>query len=153
MRALEEALSLTLPITRSFEGVSLHPYHDPVGLPTIGYGHLLSHIAWQELEKWPPIDMQTAEDLLVKDLQRSAKAVLSLIKIDLYPGQLAAILDFTFNVGAGNFQLSTLRRLINGGEFAAVPEQLRRWVFARAVRLPGLVRRRQAEIELWRAHS
>lgn len=127
----------------------IEPYYDPVGLPTIGYGHLLSRTAWESLSRFPAISVEQAEALLRADLAKAASAVLGLVKVKLKPNQLAALIDFVFNAGGGNFEISTLRKVINRGDFAAVPGQLMRWVYAKGVRLPGLVKRRRAEAELW----
>lgn len=125
------------------------PYYDPVGFPTVGYGHLLSREPWSALDRWPAITEAEADVLLARDMARAAKAVLRLIDVPLTEGQFAALIDFTFNVGAGNLQLSTLRRVVNREDYDEVPNQFRRWVFARGVKLPGLVRRRDDEIALW----
>lgn len=60
-------------------------------------------------------------------------------------GQLAAIVDFTFNLGAERLQTSTLRRCINQLDWAAAVTELRRWVYGGGKVLPGLVTRREAE--------
>lgn len=140
-----ETLHDPLPATEKL----YEPYHDPVGFPTIGYGHLLSREPWASLDRWLPITEAEADALLDRDMSRAAGAVLRLIEVPLTDGQFAALTDFTFNVGAGNLELSTLRRVINRGGYPEAPNQLRRWVFARGVKLPGLVRRRNDEIGLW----
>jgi Phage lysozyme len=60
--------------------------------------------------------------------------------------RLAAIVDFTFNLGAGRLQTSTLRRRINQRDWHNAAQELRRWVYGGGKVLPGLVARRQAEI-------
>jgi len=60
-------------------------------------------------------------------------------------GRLAAIVDFTFNLGAGRLQTSTLRRRVNQRDWPAAASELRRWVYGGGRVLPGLVARRQAE--------
>lgn len=127
----------------------IEPYYDPVGLPTIGYGHLLSRTAWAPLGQFPAISIEQAEALLRADLAKAAGAVLRLLKVKLSPNQLAALIDFVFNAGAGNFEISTIRRVVNRGDLTGVPAQLMRWVYAKGVKLPGLVKRRRAEAELW----
>ncbi len=139
-----EALHDPKPATALYE-----PYHDPVGFPTIGYGHLLSREPWAPLDRWAPITEAEADALLSRDMARAADAVLRFIAVPLADGQFAALVDFTFNVGAGNLESSTLRRVINRAEYGEAPRQFRRWVFARGVKLPGLVRRREDEIALW----
>ena len=62
--------------------------------------------------------------------------------------RLAAIVDFTFNLGAGRLQTSTLRRRVNQRDWNAAASELRRWIYGGGRVLPGLVARRQAEIAL-----
>jgi lysozyme len=133
------------------EGLRLQPYHDPVGFPTIGYGHLLSREPWAPLERWKPITPSEAHDLLNIDLARAASAVLRMVKVPLTDAQYAALVDFAFNCGAGNLQASTLLRLVNAERHDEVPPQFLRWVYARGVRLAGLVNRRTAEAALYQA--
>lgn len=129
----------------------IEPYYDPVGLPTIGYGHLLSRQAWAPLSQFPAITVAQAEALLRSDLMKAAAAVMRMVKVTLNANQIAALIDFVFNAGSGNFEISTIRRVINRGDLSAVPAQLMRWVYARGVKLPGLVKRRRVEAELWMA--
>jgi GH24 family phage-related lysozyme (muramidase) len=68
-----------------------------------------------------------------------------MIKVPLNQQQLDALISFTFNCGAGSLSVSTLRARLNRGDYAAVPHELNKWVFSSGKRLPGLVRRRQAE--------
>lgn len=62
--------------------------------------------------------------------------------------KLAAIVDFTFNLGAGRLQTSTLRRRVNQRDWVAAGQELRRWVYGGGKVLPGLVARRAAEVSL-----
>jgi lysozyme len=52
---------------------------------------------------------------------------------------------FTFNCGEGSLRRSTLRRRLNAGNRSAVRSELMKWVYSGGKKLPGLVRRRQAE--------
>jgi lysozyme len=63
-------------------------------------------------------------------------------------GRLAAIVDFTFNLGAGRLQTSTLQRRVNQRDWAAVASELHRWVYGGGRVLPGPVARREAEARL-----
>lgn len=137
---------VTSPWADSFEGDA---YHDPVGYATIGYGHLLSRKPWVELDQFEPITEADGLALLIKDMDRALMSVLRLIEHPLEDQQYAALVDFAFNCGSGNLQASTLRRVINRGELGEAPRQFRRWVHARGVKLAGLVRRREAEVEMW----
>jgi lysozyme len=58
---------------------------------------------------------------------------------------VAAYTSFTYNVGVGAFEKSTLLRKLNGGDRVAACNELPRWVYARGVKLPGLVNRRREE--------
>jgi lysozyme len=62
------------------------------------------------------------------------------------PGKLAALIDFTYNLGAGNLQASTLRKRVNAGRWNDVPTELRKWVMAKGRIQRGLRIRREAEI-------
>ncbi len=87
--------------------------------------------------------------MLRRDVQVAERAVLRLIDVPLTDGQYDALVSFTFNLGAGALQRSTLRRKVNREEHADVPAQLMRWVVAGGKRLRGLARRREAEASLY----
>ena len=119
------------------------PYICPAGYWTIGYGHLCE-------PTHPPITEVEAENYLASDLQTALAATLRYCPVLATEpeGRLAAIVDFTFNLGAGRLQASTLRRRINQRDWVAAGKELRRWVYGGGKVLPGLVARRQAEIFL-----
>lgn len=120
-----------------------HPYVCPAGYWTIGYGHLCD-------PKHPPITEEEAEVYLAADIQTALVATLRYCPVLATEPEvrLAAIVDFTFNLGAGRLQTSTLRRRINQRDWLAAKAELMRWVRGGGVVLPGLVRRRQAEAPL-----
>ncbi|MCX7185296.1 MAG: lysozyme [Nitrosospira sp.] len=91
-----------------------------------------------------------AEVFLARDLITALNATLRYCPIlTTEPeGRLAAIVDFTFNLGAGRLQTSTLRRRVNQQDWAIAAQELRRWVYGGGVVLPGLVIRREAEVAL-----
>ncbi len=128
-----------------FEGFSPVVYRCPAGLATIGYGHVLT--PGEQLEQ--PMTEAKAHQLLRQDVSIAEHAVIRLISVPLTQGQFDALVSFTFNLGAGALQRSTLRRVINRGDHAAVPTQLMRWVYAAGRILPGLIARRQAESRLY----
>lgn len=121
-----------------------HPYICPAGFWTIGYGHLCD-------PKHPPITEAEAEVYLTHDLQTAQMATLHYCPVlGTEPeGRLAAIVDFTFNLGAGRLQTSTLRRRINQRDWPGAAAELRRWVYGGGKVLPGLVARRKAESALF----
>lgn len=144
MRMSETGLSLI----RHFEGFSATPYRCPAGYLTIGYGHVLA-----PGEDFQLIDHAKAGHLLQQDVKQAEQAVAALIEVALRPHQFDALVSFTFNLGSGALQRSTLRRVVNRGEHDEVPAQLQRWVFAGGRRLPGLVCRRHAESRLYQGFS
>ena len=150
--ATDPALRIAASIADDFEGLRLEAYHDVVGYPTIGYGRLLSREPWADLALWAPLESrEQAFEMLRVDMTRALNSVWRLILLPLNDHQEAALADFAFNCGGGNLQASTLRRVVNRGEFDEAPRQFRRWVFARGRKLRGLVRRREAEAALFMA--
>jgi lysozyme len=147
--ALDLTLARAAELTRHFEGCRLTAYRCPAGYWTIGWGHLLSLNPHADLSGHPAITQADADRLLEEDLRKAAGAVLAQTKVPLTDGQLAALTDFVFNLGPVNFKTSTLRVVVNEGRHEDVPGQLRRWVYSRGVKLPGLVRRREAEIGVY----
>ena len=119
------------------------PYICPAGFWTIGYGHLCD-------PKHSPITEAEAEVYLARDLQSALAATLRYCPVLATEpeSRLAAIVDFTFNLGAGRLQTSTLRRRINQRDWGAAATELRRWVYGGGKVLPGLFARREAEISL-----
>ena len=119
------------------------PYVCPAGYWTIGYGHLCD-------SKHPPITEAEAEVYLARDLRTALAATLRCcpVLVTEPEGRLAAIVDFTFNLGAGRLQTSTLRRRVNQRDWVAAGQELLRWVYGGGRVLPGLVARRGAEAAL-----
>lgn len=142
-------VELAAALCRRFEGFYSAPYICPAGVPTVGYG-ATAYLDGRRVQLTdPPISREAAERLLMLSLQRHyLPAVLRLCPGADTPERRAVLLDFAFNLGAGNLKASTLRKCVNSGEWHRVPEQLRRWVNGGGKRLPGLVARREAEILL-----
>jgi lysozyme len=140
-----------LMLIKQFEGFSPTIYLDAAGLPTIGYGHLLHH-SEEEMFK-NGITESVAQALLIKDVLRAEQAVLRLITVPLTNGQFDALVSFTFNLGSGALQRSTLRRKVNREGHADVPAELMKWVWAGGKKLKGLVKRRSAEGNLYNLNN
>ena len=138
-----------LDLIKHFEGFEPEVYLDAAGYPTIGYGHLIRKEEG-DMYKYG-ITEAAAEALLAKDVWSAERAVLRLIKVPLSDGQFDALVSFTFNLGSGALQRSTLRRKVNREEHGAVPREFRRWVWAGGRKLRGLIRRRNAETMLYSA--
>lgn len=136
-----------LELIKSYEGFSATPYICPAGWLTVGFGHVVR----QGEDFKDGISEAEAIELLAADLSIAERAVLRYISVPLTDNQFAALVSFTFNLGGGALQRSTLRRIINREEHDDVPAQLMRWVRAGGRVSRGLVRRRIAEGELYQA--
>jgi lysozyme len=144
--------SAAIELAKQFEGFHrvaravpgrAHPYICPAGYWTIGYGHLCD-------PKQPPITEAEAECYLADDMQIAISATLRCCPVLATEPEdrLAAIVDFTFNLGAGRLQTSTLRRRINQRDWTNAVTELARWVYGGGKVLPGLVTRRATEASL-----
>lgn len=134
-----------LALLKTSEGFRSAVYLDANGLPTIGYGHKLLHP-----ESFPNgVDKAQASEILELDVAVAAGAVLRLVRVPLTQGQFDALVDFTFNLGAGRLNGSTLLRNLNTGQYAAAAGQLLRWDHAGSRELAALTTRRKAEFALW----
>jgi len=142
-----------IELSKRFEGfeckvkrgieITAVPYICPAGFWTIGYGHLCD-------PKHPPITEAEAEAYLARDLQTALSAALRYCPVLATEPEerLAAIVDFTFNLGSGRLQTSTLRRRVNQRDWGASAQELSRWIYGGGKVLPGLVARRKVEAAL-----
>lgn len=149
-------------LLRKWEGLSTEVYLDSGGAPTIGIGHLLTRsertsgkivIGDREGDYREGLTEEQCMELLAQDLGESEDCVNRKVKVPLTQNQFDALVSFVLNVGCQAFAGSTLLRTLNAGRYEDVPAQLRRWVFDNGVRVPGLVNRREKEIDLWSATS
>lgn len=136
-----------LEIIKTFEGFRARQYVCPAGYPTIGYGHVVK--AGEDFTQG--VSEEQAEILLKSDLAIAKQAVVRNIKVKLTENQFSSLISFVYNVGGGALQRSTLRQKLNRGEYEAVPGELLKWIYAGGRKLPGLVKRRLAEAELFSA--
>jgi lysozyme len=137
---LESAATLV----KEFEGCRLVAYRCPAGVWTIGWGH-----TGPEVRKGLTITQEQADELLEQDLGSVLSGVDRLVTVDLSVGQTAALVSFAYNVGLGALKHSTLLRLLNAGAKEAAAAELAKWTRAAGRVLPGLVRRRAAEMEMF----
>lgn len=152
-RVCDDAVNLI----KSFEGLHrvgsdglVYAYHDAIGFPTIGYGRLLSRVAFEDLSKYKPITKDDAEVLLRQDLDKFARSVTNMLQVKVTDNQFGALVSLCFNIGAGNLKSSTLIRMLNrGDDLVDVADQFLRWNKAGGRILKGLTRRRVAERALF----
>lgn len=139
MRTGDEGISLI----RYFEGCRLDAYLCPAGVWTIGYGHT------KGVKEGDTIDQEAAEAFLIEDLEEFEGYVTEMVEVPLSQSQFDALVSWTFNLGPGNLERSTLLAKLNQGEYTDVPFEIKRWTRAGGVILPGLVKRRNAEAALF----
>ncbi len=133
-----------IKIIKKFEGFSTRPYFCPGGLMTIGFGHVI-----KRGESFSIICKETAERILMQDIEIALDAVQKLITFPLTENQIGALASFTFNIGAPNLEKSTLRKKINQGLLIEASNEMLRFVYSKGQILPGLDKRRKEERELF----
>lgn len=141
----------TRELVKMFEGLRLRAYLCSAGRWTIGWGHTSGVTAGDS------ITADEAGEFFEHDLNEAAEHVDRLVRVPLTDNQRGALISFVFNFGAIKFMSSTLREVLNRGEYDRVPGELRRWTKKtdphthQKVVERGLVRRREAEVALWMA--
>jgi lysozyme len=148
-----QALTLAADLCRFFEGFSSKPYICPAGYPTIGYGTVYKPDGTKVTMQDAPISRELANDWLMRELQHNYMAGVLKASPTLITNErlLAAITDFAYNLGVGRYRASTLKRRVDANDLLGVETELSKWIRGGGKVLPGLVKRRQAEIDLIRS--
>lgn len=140
-------LALCRPLTEASESCRLTAYPDPAtgGAPwTIGWGATGAGISpgtvWTQAQ---------ADSRLTLDLNARADIVDRYVTALLTPAKKAALVDFVFNVGEGNFAGSTLLKRLNAGDYQGAADEFPKWNLANGKVMPGLVTRRKRERDLF----
>ncbi len=131
-------------LIRRFESLRLAVYHDPIGIRTIGYGHVMV----PGLDKFTTITEDQADALLARDVALRSTWVPHFIQVPLNDNQFSALVSLVFNVGVEPLA-HTLGMLLNAADYDGAAEQFARWNRAGGRVMPGLVERRAAERELF----
>ena len=132
-----------LNLIETSEGCRTTAYQDSVGVWTIGYGHT-SNVSPGET-----CTLQQAQEWLQQDVSGAEYVVNTVVKAPLNQNQFDALVDFVFNLGSGNFQSSTLLKLLNAGDYQGASNEFPKWNHAGGVVVPGLTTRRLAEQKLF----
>ena len=146
------------------EGVRTRPYRCPALLWTVGVGHVIdpNHIRVKFEDRknialpddWNRVlSMAEVDRILAEDLANFERGVLRLCPTGLTQGRFDALVSFSFNVGLGNLQRSTIRMKHNRGDFEEAAEAFMQWTKAGGKELPGLVKRRKDEKALYSTAS
>jgi lysozyme len=143
-----------LKLIKSFEGCEkkagrghFRAYVDPVGIPTIGWGH--TNATGRQFDLTAVWTQAECDDALREDLEKFEAGVRNLVRVELEPFQFDALVSFAYNCGIGNLKSSTLLRKVNKGDFAGAASEFGKWNKAGGRVLPGLTRRRAAEATLF----
>ena len=131
------------------EGFVRKPYQDPIGLWTVGVGHLIGDGKKLPKEWNKEFTDEEVDNILCEDLERFEIGIQRLTKVPLTQSQFDALVSFSFNVGLGNFQSSTLRSKLNRGDYEGASNEFPKWRKAGGKILKGLVRRRADERNLF----
>lgn len=132
---------------KSHEGEILKVYLDPVGLPTVGVGHLVK--PGESYKVGQRITREESTRLLQSDLRRFERAVNAAVTVPITQNQFDALVSFSFNVGEAAFRRSSVLKNLNNRRFSKAADALLLWNKGGGRVLPGLVRRRREERELF----
>lgn len=132
-----------IDLVKFFEGFEAKAYLCPANVWTIGYGRT------RNVKEGDVVNEKQAERDLLEELEEFGHQVSSTVKVSLEQSQFDALTSWTYNLGVGNLQSSTLLKKLNSGDKNSVPSEMLRWNKAAGKVLAGLTRRREAEAKLW----
>jgi len=136
-------------VISSFEGFDQVAVYDVTGY-AVGYGSHYNYDKQRQVQKGDIIDKATAKQWLINDAQKDYAFVQSIVQVPITDNQLLALSSFSYNVGRGNLQNSTLLKLLNAGnDIPVVANEFDKWVYSAGVKSDGLKKRRQAEKQLF----
>ena len=139
---------LGLALIKYYEGYRATPYRCAAGKITVGYGHVIGN-GLQLPDEWNrKFSLGEIDELLRTDLARFEQGVSRYCPVYLTQSQFDALVSFSFNLGLGVLQRSTLRQKINRGD-ADAAKVILKYNMAGGRILKGLTRRRQAEYNLF----
>jgi lysozyme len=132
-----------IELVKHFEGFEEQAYLCPANVWTIGYGRT------RNVKEGDLVSEPQAERDLKEELDEFSEQVLRVVDVELTQNEFDALTSWTYNLGVGNLQSSTLLKKLNTGDKNSVPSEMLRWNKAAGKVLEGLTRRRQAEADLW----
>jgi lysozyme len=135
-----------LTLTKNFEGCRLSAYADQGGVWTVGYGH-----TGPGVHAGLTITQDQADTFLISDVAGAVACVNRLVTSSIVQCQFDALVDFTFNLGCACLASSTLLRAVNAGDFDGAANEFLRWDHVSGMVVSGLLRRRQAEAQMFSA--
>jgi lysozyme len=140
-----------IALIRKYEGLRLQAYICPSGLATIGFGATFYENGTR-VQLGDKISRDRADQLLMFQVKLFAEEVRRTIKSNINDNQLGALVSFCFNVGGAAFSKSTLARKVNTNpNDSTIRNEFMRWTRGGGKVLPGLVKRREEEANLYYA--
>lgn len=131
--------ALAVGMIAVFEGCYTYAYRDPVGIPTVCFGHI------EDVQMGDRYTKDQCKQMLLDDLPRYQAQVDQCIHVPMPPHRQAAILSFTYNVGGGALCKSSVARGLNKGDVQGGCDALLLYRYAKGIPLPGLKTRREEE--------
>lgn len=136
-----------IDLIKKYEGFRPHAYQDSVGVWTIGYG--TTRINGQPVKAGMTITEDQALQLVQQEVNKLWSQIEQISRVNLNQNQMNALVDFAYNLGFNALKTSTLMKYINQSKFDQAANEFTRWVYADGKVLPGLVKRREAEKQLF----
>ena len=133
-----------IDLIKRFEGVRLESYRCPAGIWTVSAGVTGPHI-----KPGMKITEEESDAMFAEALTKFEAGVNAAVKVPLSQSQFDAVVSLVYNIGVPAFKSSTLLKLLNAGDYRGASEQFGRWIHAGSAVLPGLIRRRNAERDLF----
>lgn len=137
--SIAATISIASVLVAKHEGLETAAYTDPIGIPTICYGHTATAYVGQVKT------IAECQELLSSDLLIAISDVESRVKVPMTIERRAALVSFVYNVGGTRFGSSTLLKKLNAGDARGACAELSRWIYAGGAKLKGLVTRRAEE--------
>jgi lysozyme len=133
-----------------FEGFSSKPYLCSAKVPTIGYGTTRYPNGKKVTLQDTSITVEQAKDIMKHDLRQFELAVDAMAVDTINQNQFNALVSFAYNVGATALRTSTLLKKVNSNpNDPFIRNEFLKWVKAGGVTVTGLIRRREAESNLY----
>lgn len=139
-----------IDIIKSFEGLFLKPYLCPANVATIGYGTIRYPNGTRVRITDVAITEAKAMEYLMFEIDQKSRAIDPMLREDLTANQFAALISFAYNLGEGALRKSTLLKVVNATPLSPqIRTEFQKWIYADGKKLNGLLRRRNAEADLY----
>ena len=131
------------------KGEHYHAYKCPAGVWTCGWGSTGPPHGEHKIDAATRWTREQCDEAFLKDMEQFEKAVRKLVRVPLTANRYDALVSFTYNVGAGALERSTLLKRVNAGDHKGAAAEFHKWNKANGKVLAGLTRRRASEALLY----